>query len=167
MYETAEDLERLQRLLDDSYEGAGEHLRSIFTPERRVPAADLAGLLPGVQVLHLGTVTAGGEPRVAPVDGLFYRGRLWFGSSPTSARFRHIRARPQVSGTITKGEEFAVIVHGRAHEISTAEEATKSFVDYLLEVYGDGWRDWGSGAAYAWIEAARMFTFRSTGQAGR
>jgi len=35
MRETSQDIVRLQRLLDESYEKAGEHLRSIITPERR------------------------------------------------------------------------------------------------------------------------------------
>src|SRR3712207_2318719 len=87
--ETPEDLAELQALLDRSYERAGQHLRGIFTPEQRIPAGELAALLPGVQVLNLATVTRSCEPRVAPVDGLFYRGRFWFGSSPTSARFTH------------------------------------------------------------------------------
>ena len=160
MHETPEDLDELQRLLDESYQRGGAHLRSIFTEARRVPAAELPGLLTGVQVTHLATVTAVGEPRVAPVDGLFYRGKLWFGSSAESVRFRHIRARPQVSASIAHGERFAVLVHGRAHEVDTADPALAQFVDYLLEVYGPAWRDFGPGCPYAWIEARRMFTFR-------
>ena len=42
MHETADDLARLQALLDRSYESAGRHLRSVITPERRLSAADLA-----------------------------------------------------------------------------------------------------------------------------
>ncbi|HEY9391784.1 MAG TPA: pyridoxamine 5'-phosphate oxidase family protein [Mycobacteriales bacterium] len=160
MHETPEDLDQLQRLLDDSYQRGGAHLRSIFTEARRVPAAELPDLLTGVQVTHLATVTAAGEPRVAPVDGLFYRGKLWFGSSPESVRFRHIRARPQVSASIAHGEQFAVLVHGRAHEVDTTDPALAPFVDHLLEVYGPAWRDWASGAPYAWIEPQRMYTFR-------
>lgn len=160
MRETAEDVRELQRLLDDSHAGAGEHLRSIFSDERRVPAAELPELLPGVQVLHLATVTASGEPRVAPVDGLFFRGRFWFGSSEKSMRFRHIRARPAVSATVTHGEEFAVVVHGTAQEVDLGAPEHRGFRDYLGEVYGSDWEDWGSEAPYARIEPARMFTFR-------
>jgi len=163
MHETAEELEELQRLLDESYATAGEHLRSIFAQERRVPAAELPQLLTGVQVMHLATVTAACEPRVAPVDGVFFRARLWFGSSPVSARFRHIRARPQVSAAITRGEEFAVIVHGRAHEIRPTDPGSEPFVDYMIEVYGPGWRDWAKDFPFAWIEAERIYTFRSSG----
>jgi hypothetical protein len=52
MYETPEDLIALNALLERSHARAGNHLRSIFTPERRIPAAELVTLLPGVQVLN-------------------------------------------------------------------------------------------------------------------
>lgn len=159
MHETADDLRDLQRLLDDSHAAAGEHLRSIFTEDRRLSAEELVKRLTGVCVLDLATVTAKGEPRVAPVDGLFFRGKWHFGSSPTSTRFRHISARPAVSGSHTRGEELAVIVHGTARLVEVAGE----FRDFLGEVYGDGWEEWGSGAPYAVIEPWRMYTFASAG----
>jgi hypothetical protein len=117
MYETEDDLLELQALLDRSHANAGPHLRSIFSDDRRIPAAELPALLPGVQVLALATVTARCEPRVAPVDGLFFRGQWHFGSAQSSARFRHIRARAAVSATHIRDEELAVVVHGQAHEI--------------------------------------------------
>lgn len=159
-HETPEDLRALQRLLDASHARAGVHLRSIFTEERRVHAGELPALLMGVQVTHLATVTARGEPRVAPVDGLFFRGHLWFGSSQRSLRFRHIRARPQVSASIAHGERLAVLIHGRAHEIDLADPAVVRFASYCLEVYGESWREWSPGSPYAWIEPERMLTFR-------
>ena len=163
-HETPEDIAELQRLLDASHAAAGPHLREIFSDERRVAAADLPARLAGVQVLALATVTAKGEPRVAPVDGLFYRGRLWFGSSERSMRFRHIRARPSVSATITHGEEFALVVHGKAVEIDPRTADEGGFLEYLKEIYGgDDWEDWGGSSPYARIEPERMFTFGGVG----
>lgn len=161
MHETAEDLRELQRLLDESHQSSGDHLRSIFTEDRRIGAEDLVSLLPGVQVLNLATVTESCEPRVAPVDGLFFRGRFYFGSSPDSIRFRHLNARPQVSAVHTRGEELAVIVHGRAARIDTEAEPYRGFRDYAIEVYGPEWENWGAGAAYARIDPVKMFTFRA------
>ncbi len=165
VHETGDDLRELQRLLDESYAAAGRHLRSIFTEETRLTAAELSELLPGVQVLNLATVTAAGEPRVAPVDGLFYRGRFWFGSAHDSARFRHIRRRPSVSAAHTRGEELAVIVHGSAHEIDTSSADNGGFRDYLSDVYGREWDEWGGTAPYARIDAAKMFTFSAAKRA--
>jgi pyridoxamine 5'-phosphate oxidase-like protein len=159
MYESDGDLRDLQGLLDVSYASAGRHLRSIYTPERRIPAEELPELLPGVQVISLATVTPRGEPRVAPVDGLFYRAQFWFGSAHDSSRFFNIRARPSVSASIVRGADFAVIVHGTAVEIDTAAPASRGFHEYCLETYGDSWEEWGAEAAYARIEPWRMFTY--------
>ncbi|HEX2315583.1 MAG TPA: pyridoxamine 5'-phosphate oxidase family protein [Thermomonospora sp.] len=162
MHETPEDLARLQRVLDDTYAAAGAHLLSIVTPERRLDAASLAARLTGVQVLHLATVTARCEPRVGPVDGLFFRGRFHFGSGQNSLRFRHIRKRPQVSGSVSHGEEFAVTVHGRAVELDMTDRddpEVAAFHAYLIEVYGPEWENWAGDAPYARIEPERMYTF--------
>jgi uncharacterized pyridoxamine 5'-phosphate oxidase family protein len=159
VHETPDDVTGLQELLDRSYAAAGEHLRSIFEPQHRIPAADLPDLLTGVQVLSLATVTRRCEPRVAPVDGLFYRAALWFGSSPTSARIRHVRARPQVSATHLRGESLAVVVHGRATLVDLTEPEHAGFRAYCAEVYGGSWEDWGGAAPYARIDPTTMFTY--------
>jgi uncharacterized pyridoxamine 5'-phosphate oxidase family protein len=160
VHETPEDLRWLQDVLDRSHASAGAHLRSIFTDERRLSAEALSELLTGVQVLNVATVTAKGEPRVAPVDGLFYRGRWHFGSSKDSVRFRHLLRRPQVSASHTRGEELAVIVHGTAAMVDPAED--EGFRAYLLEVYGRDWESWAGEAPYARIDPERMYSFAFT-----
>ncbi len=159
MYERPSDLTDLQALLDRSAAGAGAHLTSIFSPKRRLIAKQVVDRLPGMRLLTLATVTAAGEPRTAPVDGLFYRGQFWFGSSNDSARFRHIRARPTVSATYLTGESLAVIVHGTCALLDINDDAMRGLRDYCLEVYGPGWREWGPPNQYARIDATKMFTF--------
>ena len=161
MHETREDLERLQKLLDDSYASAGEHLLSIHTKNRRLKAARLAKMLTGVRVLALATVSAKGEPIAGPVDGLFYRAKFFFGSSPESVRFKHIRSRPAVSGVHTVGEELAVVVHGIARPINVREPENKGYLGYLREIYPE-WDTWWAEPKtppYAVIEPRKMFTF--------
>jgi uncharacterized pyridoxamine 5'-phosphate oxidase family protein len=160
VHETASDLAALQQLLDDSYARMGAHMRTIHTPERRVSARDLADILRGVRVLHLATVTASGEPRVGPVDGIFFRARFWFGSAHDSMRFRHIRKRPHVSAAHTIGETFAVIVHGTAHEVDVSAPAHADFRSTLLETYPE-WESWYSGPPppYARIDPERMYAY--------
>jgi uncharacterized pyridoxamine 5'-phosphate oxidase family protein len=157
MRETPEDLTELQALLDRSYEGAGEHLLSIITPERRLGAVELSGLLTGMTLLHLATVTATGEPRVGPVDGIFYRGHFYFGSGERSVRFRHLRTRPAVSATHSRGEALAVTVHGRAVEIDLRAAEHAGFLEVLRGIY-PGWDDWAGESPYARIDAHSMFT---------
>ena len=160
MHETPNDLLALTELLDRSYARAGNHLRSIFTPERRIPAAELVALLPGVQVLNLATVSRACAPRVAPVDGLFYRGRFWFGSAAASVRFTHLRERPQVSASHARGEELAVIVHGMATLVEVGDPAHAGFADYYREVYGFGWEEWDLPVQFARIDATHLYTYR-------
>lgn len=160
MYETAADIERLQELLDRSYETAGGHLRSITTPERRMSAEETVEFLQGMRLLALATVTRECRPLVGAVDGHFYRGQFWFGSSPDSVRFRHIRQRPYVSATHTPTESHSVTVHGTAEMVDLSLPEHAGFRDYCVDLYGEDWLNWGADAAYARINANRMFTFK-------
>jgi nitroimidazol reductase NimA-like FMN-containing flavoprotein (pyridoxamine 5'-phosphate oxidase superfamily) len=161
VYETRADLAALQETLDRSYDAAGAHLRSIITPERRLSAEQVAERLTGMRLLSLATVTADGRPIVGPVDGIFFRGAFHFGSSPDSLRFRHIRARPQVSATHLPAEELAVTVHGRAAMADVAAgELRRALLDVYVPRYGPEWEQFlDSGPVYARIDAERMFTF--------
>ena len=116
MRETESDLSRLQGVLVESHERAGSHLRSVITPERRLTAVDLTARLTGMKLLALATVNSRGAPVVGPVDGIFYRGEFWFGTSPSALRIRHIRRNPgRERNASSQGEELAVTVHGTAH----------------------------------------------------
>jgi nitroimidazol reductase NimA-like FMN-containing flavoprotein (pyridoxamine 5'-phosphate oxidase superfamily) len=165
MHESAEDLAELQELIDRSYAGAGAHLLRIHDPERRLTAEQVAERLNGMVLLALATVSSDGRPFVGPVDGIFYRGSFHFGSAPDSLRFRHIRARPQVSATHLPGEELAVTVHGLAVPVDIRSEDAAGFRQTLLDIYvpryGESWeKDFlDSGPAYARIDAERIFTF--------
>jgi uncharacterized pyridoxamine 5'-phosphate oxidase family protein len=161
VHETAADLEQLERLLDASYARAGEHLRSIWGPESRLGAERLVAELAGVQVLDLATVNARGQPRVAPVDGLFFRGCFWFGSAENSARFANIRANPAVSGAVTRGSEtFLVLVHGRAVETDPRGPDAGGFAAYPRELYDFDWDAAHPTAPYAWIDARTLLAFK-------
>ena len=164
MHETPEDLAALQEIIDRSYAHAGPHLLRISTPERRLNAEQIAQRLTGMRLLALATVTADGRPIVGPVDGIFFRGAFHFGSAPDSVRFRHIRARPQVSATHLPGEELAVTVHGRAVPVDVRGEEGAGLRQALLDIYvpryGAQWEEFlDSGPVFARIDAERMFTF--------
>jgi nitroimidazol reductase NimA-like FMN-containing flavoprotein (pyridoxamine 5'-phosphate oxidase superfamily) len=164
VHERPEDISAVQRLLDSSYARAGPHLLSIHTPQRRLGAERVCELLSGMCLLTLATVTADCRPVAGPVDGIFYRGAFHFGSSPESARFRHIGARPFVSATHAPREELAVTVHGRATLLDVQAPEHAGFRQTLLEVYvpryGTEWEEFlDSGPVYARIDAERMFAF--------
>jgi len=161
MYETEADLAAVQELLDASYERANAHLRGIWGPESRLDARELAEELVGIEVLDLATVTPRGEPRVAPVDGFFYRGKFWFGSSPQSQRFRNIRVNPAVSGSLTRGgETFLVLVHGKAVEVDPRADTAEGFARMPRELYDFNWDEFHPEAPYARIEAGTLLAFK-------
>jgi nitroimidazol reductase NimA-like FMN-containing flavoprotein (pyridoxamine 5'-phosphate oxidase superfamily) len=161
VHETAQDLRALQDLLDASSTAAGPHLADVLAPEHRLGAPDLVRLLAGVQILDLATVTEAGRPLVAPVDGLFFRGRFYFGSSPDSVRVRHLRRRPATSAAATRGETSTVIVHGDARfvDLDAAEHAgfRRCLLDTYLPTYGPGWEEFAARAVYARIDPQKMF----------
>ncbi len=160
MRETLEDIERLQKVLDESYEGARPHLKSIITPERRLTANEVCQELQGMTLLALATVNSRGEPMVSPVDGIFFRGTFMFGSAYNSVRFQHIRKRPRVSATHTRGEELVVTMHGTARTIDKKVGDWEDLKEVFREVYGVDWDSWGywdSDAPFAWIEPRAMF----------
>jgi hypothetical protein len=164
MHERPEDLIELQRVIDASFAAAGRHLRDVATPDRRLDAVQLADRLTGMRLLVLATSTRDGRPINGPVDGIFYRGRFHFGSSPESLRFRHLRERSAVSATHLPGEQFAVTVHGDAELIDVQAPEHAEFKQTLLEIYtpryGEQWAEMlDRGACYARINPRRMFTF--------
>jgi nitroimidazol reductase NimA-like FMN-containing flavoprotein (pyridoxamine 5'-phosphate oxidase superfamily) len=164
VHETPEDLAALQDVLDRSYAAAGPHLLRIHTPGRRLTAEQVAQRLTGMVLLTLATVSADGRPVTGSVDGVFHRGAFHFGSAPDSMRFRHIRARPQVSATHLPGEELSVTVHGRAVPVDVQAPEGAGLRQALLDIYvpryGDQWETFlDSGPVYARIEPERMFTF--------
>jgi Pyridoxamine 5'-phosphate oxidase len=166
VHETAGDLTALQAVIDASYAAAGPHLLFIHDPERRLSAEQVSEQLTGMCLLALATVTRDCRPIVGPVDGIFFRGAFHFGSAANSVRFRHIRARPQVSATHLRGEELAVTVHGHATtiDIGAPEHAAfrQAVLDVYVPIYGAGWEQEFLEAVspmYARIDAQRMFTF--------
>lgn len=167
MHETPEDLTALQKLLDDSYERAGAHLREVVTPERRLSAEQVCERLQGMRLLVVATVTADGRPISGPFDGIFYRGAFHFGSSPDAVRMRHIRARPWVSATHLPGEELSVTVHGRATVLDMGAPENAGFRDTVLGIYvpryGEEWMRILDGGMYVRVDAERMLTFNGEG----
>jgi hypothetical protein len=166
MHETPQELERLQRLLDESAASAGPHLSSIITGERRLTAEQLCARMQGMCLLVVATTTADGRPIAGPVDGYLLHGSLFFSSGRDSVRMRHLAARPAVSATHIPGEHLAVTVHGRAELFDMVEpqgaELRQAMLDHYLPQQGPAFEEWldeGDGIVAARIDAAKMFTF--------
>lgn len=159
MHETPEDMERLQALLNRSIERAGAFLRSSFEmPEHSLSAGQLVHYLQGIQNVAFATVTAKGEPRVAPIGSLFFRGRFSIPTVATAARTRMVTARPAVSLTHYVGNDLAIIAHGNATVIPANHADFAALEAIQRAASGSSVRDWGEGV-YLRIEAETLVTF--------
>ncbi|GIF22147.1 general stress protein 26 [Actinoplanes tereljensis] len=143
MLETAEEIAALQGLLDRSHAGATGHLRNIVHAGRTLTAEDLAGVLVGMKVLSVATVTATGEPRISALDGHFLHGTWTFSTAGSAAKARHIERRPAVSVAHIDGEEFAVFSHGWAEQIFPVDDDWKETLEHWTNYYDSSPLSWG------------------------
>lgn len=166
MHETPEELERLQRLLDESAAAAGPHMSSIITDERRLSAEQVCERMQGMCLLVLATVTADGRPIAGPVDGYLLHGSLYFSSGRDSVRMRHLAVRPAVTATHLPSEALAVTVHGRAALFDMSgpdgNELRAAMLAHYLPLQGPAFEEWldaSEEVVGARIAADKMFTF--------
>ncbi len=160
MRETAADLKYLQRLLDDSIERASAFLRSSFQmPEHSLSAEQLAAHLQGSLTVALGTVTARGEPRVAPINAFLLRASFYVPTVAEAARARHLARRPSASLTYFEGTDLAVVAHGRAALIDADHDAFTELEATQVECGNQSVREWQGSGVYLHVQPASLFTF--------
>jgi hypothetical protein len=150
--ETPDELASLQRLLDDSYARSTTHLRDIVNADHRLDAERVTSELTGMKVLSLATVTAAGEPRVSAVDGHFLHGVWTFGTAGSSAKARHLRARPAVSAAHIDGERLGMFCHGAAVELTRSDPAWDETLAHWTAHYGSDPTTWGADTRLYRIE---------------
>jgi general stress protein 26 len=153
MLETRDETAALQSLLDASIARATGHLRGIITDERTLTAEQLVALLTGMKVLSVATVTAAGEPRISALDGHFLHGTWTFGTSGTSAKARHLAARPAVSVAHVDGEDLALFTHGYADLMQPGPERDE------VEAH---WTAHYGSSPFSWGDDIRMYRLRMT-----
>lgn len=159
MRETPEEIEALQRLLDESISTRGPQLDSIATPDRRLTAAQMVAALDGMRVLVLATVTSAGEPRTSCVDGHFLHGRWIFSTDARAYKARHIRARPAVSATYAEGERIGVFTHGHADYIPPGAPGYAELDAYFTGHYGQSPSEWGPEVVFFRLQPTWMLGF--------
>jgi general stress protein 26 len=143
MLETGDEVEVLQRMLDESRAGSTSHLRGIITDDHAPSARDLVAMLTGMRVLSVATVTARGEPRISALDGHFLHGTWTFSTDGSAAKARHIAARPAVSVAHIDGETMAVFGHGTAERILESDPRWTETLDHWTAHYGSSPLTWG------------------------
>lgn len=159
MHETPDDLQTLRALLATSIDSAGPFLRSSFEmPEHSLSAEQVAHYLQGIPTVAFATVTAKGEPRVAPIGAIFYRGRFYIPTTMNSARVRHASKRPGVSLTLFESIGLGIIVHGQGVVIGHEHPDYATLVALQVEHSGSSVDEWGVGA-FLRVDADVMYTY--------
>jgi hypothetical protein len=145
--ETEADLAELQRVLDASATASGAHLQTAFSQQSRPSAADLIADLQGIFELHFAVVTSDGAPLVAPLDGIFYRGRVWVGLPVASVRARLLRGDNRVSASYIS-DTVSFIVHGTFREVPLGRAERTGFDVLARRLYVERYGDWFN----AWLD---------------
>jgi uncharacterized pyridoxamine 5'-phosphate oxidase family protein len=159
MYETEDDVRRLQELLDRTLARANPHLTSIVSPERRLTARQVVSYLQGTKHVALATVNERGEPRVAPLDGVFVRGRFTVSTGGQAARLRHLRANPACSAVHMDGDRVGIAVHGHARILEQGDEGVEEIDRVWTELYRSSPFSWGKGVVFMVIEPTSMWAY--------
>ena len=158
MNETPEDLRALQELIDTSLAAQkSSNLKEIFPAQYALTAGDIVALFPETRVVALATVTAKCEPRVVPVDVLFYRGHFYHPADIGSLRAKLWKRNPHVSLTYFDPEDNAVIVHGTVTIIDQQHPEFGAVDQFRRSMGRVSLREWSSTAFYARVDANRIF----------
>jgi len=136
MYETDEEIARLQRLLNDSMSKAGSHVRSIFSPDHWLSARQVCGFMQGVKQVSVATVNSKEEPRVAPVDSVLFHGKFFISTDMRSFRARHLQKNPHMSLTYFESADPVIIASGKADFVNKDDPDFASLDSEWVKTYG-------------------------------
>jgi uncharacterized pyridoxamine 5'-phosphate oxidase family protein len=159
MYESEEDLRRLRELLDRTMARANPHLASLVSPKRRLTAQQVVRYLQGTKHVAFATVNERGEPRVAPLDGVFVRGQFTVSTGAEAARLRHLRVNPACSAVHMDGDRVGITVHGHATILQERDEGVEELDRIWTEIYGSSPFSWGEGVVFMVIEPTSMWAY--------
>jgi uncharacterized pyridoxamine 5'-phosphate oxidase family protein len=159
MYETANDIRELQQLIDRTSRRMNPHMAEIVKPKRRLSAAQIVAYLQGIKHVAFATVNDKGEPRVAPLDGIFLRGRFHVSTGGAAARLRDLRRNPRCSLTHFDGDDIAVTVNGTASILDQDHPDIAAIEPVYLDIYESSPFSWGDGVVIIRVEPTSMWTY--------
>ena len=160
MYETAEELAELQRLLDRSASTAGAQMRSIFKPGHRLSAGQVSSYFQGIKQVAAATVNSRGEPSVAPIDAAFYHGKFYLSTDgKKSLRARHLSKNPALSLAYFEGADPMIIARGRAELIGPDRPDFAALDNEWVKAYGKSILELSDSVVFIRLESTSMFAF--------
>jgi uncharacterized pyridoxamine 5'-phosphate oxidase family protein len=159
MFETDAEIDELDALFDRTFAHANAHLTGIVSTERRLNARQVVRYLQGTKHVAFATVNERGEPRVAPLDGVFIHGRFTVSTGGKAARLRHLRVNPACSAAHMDGDVVGIVVHGRATIIGRDDDGAAELEAVWRELYGSSPFEWGDGVVFMRIEPSSMWAY--------
>jgi uncharacterized pyridoxamine 5'-phosphate oxidase family protein len=159
MFETEAEIEELDELLDRTLAHANKHLAGIVKPERRLNARQVVRYLQGTKHVAFATVNERGQPRVAPLDGVFIHGRFTVSTGREAARLRHLRANPACSAAHVDGDTVGIVVHGHVTIVGRQNAASEEIEPVWREIYGSSPFEWGEGVVFMRVEPTSMWAY--------
>ena len=159
MFESDDEMVALQALIDRTFAHANPHLAGIVTPERRLNAHQVVKYLQGTKHVAFATVNERGEPRVAPLDGVFVRGRFTVSTGGQAARLRHLRANPACSAAHVDGDTIGIVAHGHATIIGQDDPGAGELEPIWRDIYGSSPFSWGEGVVFMRVEPTSMWAY--------
>jgi hypothetical protein len=159
VYESEIEVIGLQGLLEHSMGRAGPHVRSIFDRSHWLSARQVCLHLQGVRQVAAATVTSKGEPRVAPIDAVFFHGRFHLSTDSKSLRARHLAKRPAVSVTYFEGADPVIIAHGRAVSVKKGEGEFPALDYEWMKAYGKSTLEISPTVEFIRVEPTTMLAY--------
>jgi hypothetical protein len=159
MFESEHEVVELQALIDRTFARANPHLAKIVKPERRLNAQQVIRYLQGTKHVAFATVNERGEPRVAPLDGVFIRGRFTVSTGGQAARLRHLRANRACSAAHMDRDTIGIVVHGHATIIGRYDDGVEEIEPVWRDIDGSSPYEWGEGVVFMRIEPSSMWAY--------
>jgi hypothetical protein len=159
MYETDEEIGRLQLLLDGSMSKAGSHVRSIFGRDHWLSAHQVCEIVQGVKQVAVATANSKGEPRVAPVDSVLFHGRFFISTDLRSFRARHLHKNPHMSLTYFQGADPVIIANGEANFINKDDPEFANLDSEWIKAYGQSVLKLSETVTFIRLDALTMFAY--------
>lgn len=159
MFESDEEIRELQALIDRTLEHANPHLVSIVSANRRLTARQVVRYLQGTKHVAFATVNERGEPRVAPLDGVFIHGKLTVSTGGGAARLRHLRDNAACSAAHVDGDTIGIVINGRATLIALGDDGVEEIEPVWRELYGSSPFEWGEGVTFMRVEPSSMWAY--------
>jgi uncharacterized pyridoxamine 5'-phosphate oxidase family protein len=159
MHESEEELSQLQDLLNGSMTNSGAHMQSIFKREHWLSARQISLYLQGVVQVAAATVSSRGEPRVAPIDAVFYHGRFHLSTDVGSLRARHLSREPALSLAYFEGADPVILVHGVAASVHKNQPEFVALDSMWTKEYGKSVLELSDTVFFIRVDPVKMFAY--------